>query len=140
MGGFQLEMAFLVRSRDRAAHEEGAAQKGRNAAVLLEQIAIDMIGDMALAVVAERIKHASDLRRFGEHKLLLAACLLRLALNKKRALQQRLQATDNGHVLRRQPYLLVRKNRGMEQCAVNLGTRAAGALHGYPAQLVFNLG
>ena len=128
-------MAFLVRSRDRAAHEEGAAQKGRNAAVLLEQIAIDMIGDMALAVVAERIKHASDL-----HKLLLAACLLRLALDKKRALQQRLQATDNGHVLRRQPYLLVRKNRGMEQCAVNLGTRAAGALHGYPAQLVFDLG
>ena len=41
-----------------------------------------MIGDMALAVVAERIKHASDLRRFGEHKLLLAACLLRLALDK----------------------------------------------------------
>ena len=79
-------------------------------------------------------------RRFSEHKLLLAACLLRLALDKKRALQQRLQATDNGHVLRRQPYLLVRKNRGMEQCAVNLGTRAAGALHGYPAQLVFDLG
>lgn len=95
MGGFQLEMAFLVRSRDRAAHEEGTAQKGRNAAVLLEQIAIDMIGDMALTVVAERVKHASDLRRFGEHKLLLAACLLRLTLDKKRALQQRLQATDN---------------------------------------------
>ncbi len=133
-------MAFLVRSRDRAAHEEGTAQEGRNAAVLLEQIAVDVIGDVALAVVAERVKHASNLRRFGEYKLLLAACLLRLALNKKRALQQRLQAADNGHVLRRQPYLLVRKNRGMEQCAVNLGTRAAGTLHGYPTQLVFYLG
>ena len=38
-------------------------------------------------------KIASDLRRFGEHKLLLAARLLRLAVHEKRALQQRLQPT-----------------------------------------------
>ena len=133
MGGFQLQMAFLARSRHRPRHLEYAAQKGCDTAVLLEHISVEMIGDMAFPVIAERIKNTADLCRFRECKLCLAPDALRLAHNKKRALQQRLQAARNDFVFSGKSDLLMGKHRGVQQGAVCFRTRAARPLHGNAA-------
>ena len=99
-----------------------------------------MVGNVALAVIAKRVKNARDLRRLCERDLQLAAGALRLADDKKRALQQRLQAARNSGVFRGKPDLLMGKRRGMEQRAVGFRARTAGALHGDTAELVFHLG
>ena len=133
-------MAFFVRPRHRARHQERAAQEGRDAAVLLKHIAVEVVGDVAFAVIAERVKNAADLLSAGEDELVLLPHALRLAHDKKRALQQRLQAARDGGVFRIQPNLLMGERRGVQERAVGLRPRAAHALHGDPAQLVFHLG
>ena len=92
---------------------------------------------MAFVIVTQRVKNPGDLRAPGHAELQLPAVFLRLAYDKKRALQQRLQPARNSGVFRGKPYFPVGKHRGMEQGTVRLRARAAGPLHGNTAQLIF---
>ena len=100
---------------------------------------VSLASVFALALLPEPITRLFMAGAEGE-TLAMAAGALRLADDKKRALQQRLQAARNSGVFRGKPDLLMGKRRGMEQRAVGFRTRAAGALHGDTAELVFHLG
>ena len=140
MGTLELEMALLVRSRDRSGHKERAAQKGRDAAVLLEHVAVEVVGDVIFSVISQCVKDAADARRVVDDELLLAAAAFRLAVHEERALQKRLEPPHDDRVLRRKADLLMREHRGVQQRAVGLRAGAARPAHGNAAQFVFNFG
>ena len=140
VGTLELEMALLVRSRDRSGHEERAAQKGRDAAVLLEHVAVEVVGDVIFSVISQCVKDAADARRVVDDELLLAAAAFRLAVHEERALQKRLEPPHDDRVLRRKANLLMREHRGVQQRAVGLRAGAARPAHGNAAQFVFNFG